>query len=122
MNRQQRRAHNRAQEKKRAFTAGLMKNGLGTADLKKAFEDGFRAGWSDATPGVVKTCYAGTALALKQVLNLDRDQIKPILSRLDEIVRDTLTSREAIEQVWQDIGLRLDFDEPLDSRVKEKDQ
>ena len=42
-----------------------------------------------------------------------------MLQKTDQIVLEQLTSMEAIEKVWNKIGLQLVFDDPFE-RVQEK--
>ena len=96
----------------------LLKNGITPKDLEDAYREGFEEAWAQSTPGVLKTCYAAIVLALRAELGYGRKRCQRILGAVDDIICNTLTSQEAIDKVYEEIGLILNFQEPFD-RVKE---
>lgn len=92
----------------------LVKNGITIADLEREWNDGYEQGFKEASPGVIKTIYAAIALAAKEELKFGIKRTKKLLEAIDNHVCDTLTSAEIIEEVWEKIGLKLDFDDPMD--------
>lgn len=88
----------------------LFKNGITNEDITKAFEEGYNSGFAHASPSVIKTAYAAVALAAHRQLKFGRERIKKLLREVDDIIVETLTSDEAIEQVWDEAGLHLDFE------------
>ena len=122
------RAQRRAQEKKNRSKkvpaykkmtrderkAALVKNGITIADLEKEYEVGFEAGFNAASPSVIKTIYAAVALAANDLHGFGKKRIQALLRAVDDYVVDSLTSEEIINEVWNKIGLKLDFDDPLD--------
>ena len=120
MNRKQRRAQAKATPSWRRnlsreqMAKGLVQNGISTEDLENAFRDGFNAGFSEASPGVIKTVYAAVVLATRHQLHFGRERCKRLLMEVDQIVTITLDSQEAIEQVYQEIGLIIDFKDPIE--------
>ena len=99
----------------------LVQNGITPTDLKKDYDLGYKKGFTISGERVMKTCYAAFSLALKEEFGFGRERIKRALSRADQIVLETLTSAEAIEEAWQKVGLRLLFAEPFD-RIEEVDK
>jgi hypothetical protein len=93
----------------------LIKNGITPEDLSKAYQDGYAEGFREAAPNITKTIYAAVILAL-------RDEKRPwgrlrchrVLDNVDKHVIDTLNSQEAIDKVWKEIGLFLDFRDALE--------
>ena len=126
MNRAQRRAQQRVerQQKKRqpaymklskdARIDALIKNGITPDDLKKSFDEGYEAGFSDAAPSTFKTIYAAICLALNEMYSFDAVHCMKTLKCVDRIVIEQLTSAEAIQAVYDKMGLELDFNDPLD--------
>ena len=70
----------------------------------------------------MRTLFATVALALKRdKVHFGWRRIKRILNAADEITVEHLTSQEAIDQVWAEVGLRLNFDAVYD-KVQEADE
>lgn len=124
MNRQQRRQAQKAIPKyRRGMTQedrvkALLKNGITPDDMQKSFEEGYRAGWTAGANNMLKTSYAAFILALREHFRFWRKRCKRVLQTADHTVMTSLGHEELVEQVWEDIGLRLNFDEPFD-RIEE---
>lgn len=126
MNRQQRRAQKK--EKVPAYhrltieerKEKLMRNGITPEDLTRAYENGYNHGFSDACPSTFKSIYAAVCLVLNEKHGFGRKRCRDVLNAVDTCVIDQLTSTEAIDAVYEKIGLELDFGETLDDRVKER--
>jgi hypothetical protein len=97
--------------------AALVKNGITPEDLEQEWHTGYGAG-VDAT---LKTVYAGVCLALHDLYGFGLKRCKDVLRATENHVLQSLTSEEAIEEVFQKIGLRLAFDQPFD-RIQEDDK
>ena len=72
MNRQQRRASNKAKPAYMRMSveqrkAALVKNGITEADLKRNYETGFQDGYKIASEDAVKAIYAALCLALNEI-------------------------------------------------------
>lgn len=96
----------------------LVKNGITPRDLEKEYERGFKAGFREAAPATFKAVYAAVCVALHDLHGFGHDRCAKVLMAVDDIVVNALTSEEIIEEVWQKIGLRLNFGEPFD-RIEE---
>lgn len=133
MNRQQRRAAERETRRNaaehaayvvkrdkayNAAKARLERNGITFEDLDKAEKDGFAKGYEVASADTIKACYAAMCLALKEMHGFGRKRCKEMLMAVDNIVLYRLTGDDLIEQVWNDIGIRLEFNDPL-NRIEE---
>ncbi len=126
MNRQQRRAAQKAAPKKPAWhnltreerKAELIKNGITTKDLEKAFEDGYKKGYHESNFPVVKTIYACICLVLHQLYGFGGKRCVNVLKALDDAFINQLTSEEAINEALEKANVKLNFDEPFD-RVEE---
>ena len=92
----------------------LIRNGITTKDLEKEFQNGYDAGFADAAPAVVKTAYAAICLALQESRGFGQEECADVLQRVDDHILHSLTSAEAIEEVWNKIGLRINFEEPFE--------
>ena len=120
MNRSDRRKEQRAKPKymrynKEQQIAALYKNGITAKDLQKEYE----RGRDDGITGTFKTIYAAVCLAVEELHGFKRERCKRLLERIDDIVINSLTSTEAIQEVFERIGLVIDFNESFE-RVKDK--
>lgn len=96
--------------------ARFERNGITREDLDKEFDAGFEAGRKAAHSFAIPMCYAAAALALRNLCTgksrFGRDRIIKFLELMDDQVCDHLTSQEAIDDVWKEIGIRMDFNSP----------
>ena len=129
-NRQQRRAAKKAAPKKKPDWTKLtreerqeklFRNGITDKDLKKAFDDGYKAGFTETSDSVIKTIYAAICLALNDEFGFGRDRCARALNRTDYHVLNTLTSQEIVDDVYNRMKLAIYFKEPFDRVVAEDD-
>ena len=124
MNRQQRRAKQKATPKyRRGMThedkiKALLKNGITPDDLKKTFDDGWQQDWLAGAESMLKTSYAAFIRAIRKHHHFGRKRCAQVLRTTDEQVMTSLGHEELIEAVWQEIGLRLNFESTFD-RIEE---
>lgn len=134
MNREQRRAQKKAQRgqpkpkqpqylrmTKEQRMDALVKNGITIKDLEENYNKGYEAGFAVASGPVIKTCYAAVCLALNELHGFGMKRCKDILNLVDEKILFSLTSMETIEEVWQKIGLQIDFNEVVSDRITERE-
>ena len=126
MNREQRRkAKKRAPRKTPAYRRmtieerkdALVKNGITPKDL----EEQYARGRDDGIETTFKTVYAAACLVLHELEGYGAKRCKRFLQRLDDTVINAFTSAETIDEVWQKIGLELEFHESFD-RIQEVDK
>lgn len=126
MNRQQRRAQKK--EKVPAYRKmtieerkeKLMRNGITPEDLKRSYDNGYKHGFADASPTTFKIIYAAVCLVLNEKHGFGKKRCRDVLNDVDARVIDYLTSAEAVEAVYEKIGLEIDFGEIIGDRVKER--
>lgn len=134
MNREQRRAQKKAQRgqpkpkqpqylrmTKQQRMDALVKNGITIKDLEENYNKGYEAGFAIASGPVIKTCYAAVCLALNELHGFGMKRCKDVLNLVDEKILFSLTSMETIEEVWQKIGLQIDFNEVVSDRITERE-
>ena len=92
----------------------LQCNGITVEHLKKNYEKGHADGFKDASDCIVKGCYAAVCLALNDLYGFGKKRCCDVLNAIDNHMAMTLVSEEAIEEVWQRMGLMIDFKEPFD--------
>ena len=134
MNREQRRTQKKAQRgqpkpkqpqylrmTKEQRMDALVKNGITIKDLEENYNKGYEAGFAVASGPVIKTCYAAVCLALNELHGFGMKRCKDVLNLVDEKILFSLTSMETIEEVWQKIGLQIDFNEVVSDRITERE-
>lgn len=89
---------------------GLYKNGITDKELKEEWHKGSDAGRDFA----IKTCYAAVCKAAKDVCYGTPEEIFEFLQAMDYHVCNTLSSKEAIDSVLEEMGITIRFSEPFD--------
>ena len=89
-------------------------------DLRKEHESGRREGYDLGLTFAIRTCYAAAVLAASETLGLDSDACIRFLSAMDERVVARVDSDEAIREVFDKLGVTIEFSKPFD-RIQEKE-
>ena len=128
MNRQQRRRMEKKNRKikkpmyktmtKEERMDALVKNGITPEDLKNDWKRGFEAGFREASPAVIRTVYAAVLLAAHESLGFGQKRCVSLLNAVDRHVTNSLCSQEAIDEVYNRLGLTLNFDDPTEDTVQ----
>ena len=92
------------------------KNGITMKDLEKEYYKGLDAGRDSA----IKTCYAAVCLAARDLLKFGSKRAYKLLCAMDNHVCETLSSMEAIDKVFDEMGITIRFHEPFD-RIEQKE-
>lgn len=121
MNREQRRAQQRALPKYAKLPADkrlelLYKNGITNKDLQKSYNEGYQYG----AEWCMRTCYAAVCLMLRDLFGSSTDQVVPALRRMDELITTTIDCDDRIREVQEQFGFKIDFTQALpDDRILE---
>lgn len=103
--------------------AALWKNGITARDVEKEFKNGFQQGYEQGSHGVIETCYAAFCLALQDELKFDGAQCKKMLLKVDDYICNSLTSLEIRDEVFERLGLTLNFKEAFpEDRIQNDDK
>lgn len=106
-----------------ATLSNIQRNGITIDDLDNAAQEGYRDGNKAGAENTMKICYAAIAIVLHAEYEYDTDMIMDFLNKVDNTVLYSLDSHEAVQQVWDEIGLQLSFSgDPLDERIAEKEE
>lgn len=111
-NRQQRR---QLQRQGLAFTP--KQEALINAAIRQNYDLGMEKGRGQA----IKTCYAAVCLALRDTYGFGKQRVKNVLHTMDKHVLETLSSEEAMDDVFKQIGLRISFSDPF-SNIEEVEE
>lgn len=91
----------------------INRNGITIEDLKKAEDQGRSDGYRVGKEETLIICYASFILAMHELHGFDADRCREVLNLADEKVTYTLTSAEAIREVYDAMGLALNFSEEI---------
>lgn len=94
----------------------MYKNGITDKHLEENYYKGMDAGREEA----IMTCYAAVCSAARDLLGLDKQTVYDLLCKMDEHVCETMSSREAIDKVFDEMGITIRFREPFD-RIEQKE-
>lgn len=104
--------------RKVAAIENLQRNGITVAELKENYDKGYQEGFKAAAEPVVRGIYASVCLALNDLHGFGQKRCADVLRSVDEHLTYSLTSADAIDEVWKRMGLRLEFKEAFD-RIQE---
>ena len=96
----------------------LFRDGMMLHNLKAKYDEGYTDGFKEGAEPVIRSCFAAVCLALNDLHGFGQSECADILNAVDQHMTKTLSSKEAIDEVWERMGLRLDFKEPFD-RIQE---
>jgi len=119
VNRIQRRRENKAKpaylrQSPEQVAKRIVQNGITMKDLEDNFNLGYKKGFNAAGQPIVKACFAAICLSLNELYGFGTKRCCDVLSRVDQHLLTTLSSEEAIAEVWDRIGLKLEFSEAFD--------
>ena len=117
MTRQMSRQETRQQAKLDAkITAAMKTNPI----VQAAYNKGWNEGSQHGVRFTIKDCYAAALLAMKKLGNYGHNGGMKLMSEMDEIIAHRLTTEELIDEVFEQMGIRINFREPFD-RIEEVD-
>ena len=98
----------------------IYKNGITLEDMKQAEDEAYKNGVRNGIESTMKTCYAAICLAMHELHGFGKKRCARVLNRVDETILLTLTSQDAIDEVYKTIKLKIDFREQIPGeRVQE---
>lgn len=86
--------------------------------LAKAMADSEKEARNQAVEYCFHSIYAAVLLAAQEVYGFGHKRAWRLLKRVDEIVCTALSSEEVIREVWEQMGLEINFREGID-RIRE---
>lgn len=92
----------------------LFKNGITSEDLEQEWTRGYQAGFKDAGMPVIKQAYAAAVLVLHDQFGCGQVRCERFLKAMDEKITMTLTTDDIIGEVFDQTGLKINFQEPFD--------
>lgn len=89
--------------------------------LAKAMADSEKEARNQAVEYCFHSIYAAVLLATQEVYGFGHKRAWRLLKRVDEIVCTALDSEEVIREVWERMGLEINFREGID-RIREVEE
>ena len=89
--------------------------------LAKAMADSEKEARNQAVEYCFHSIYAAVLLAAQEVYGFGHKRAWRLLKRADEIICTTLDSEEIIREVWERMGLEINFREGVD-RIREVEE
>ena len=98
----------------------IQRNGITLEDVMRAEEKSYAQGMQAGIENTMKTCYAAICLALNELHGFGRKRCREVLNAVDGKVVMTLVSEDAIQEVFDRMGLVIRFDAgALEERIEE---
>lgn len=89
----------------------LMAQGISPADVQKAYDDGFDAGYRAAAMPTVEACYAAVGLALHDQFGFGQERCIRAIQAMDERISTMITSEEIRQETMDRLGIEINVDE-----------
>jgi len=99
-----------------AQKAEIFRNGITADDLKREFQKGYGAGWSDGREKLYKEVFAAICLVMGE--EYDSDDIIDFLHEVDNRTQVSIDANEDLDEVLERYGIKLNFRNALD-RIEE---
>jgi hypothetical protein len=90
----------------------MCKNGITPKDVDDAYAKGRSDAIYDVSDYCMKDCYAGFILAAHEVFGFGHDRCIRLLRAADERICNSLASEEAIDEVFNTVGVKINFYSP----------
>lgn len=100
----------------------IQKNGITVEDMYKAEEDAYVKGVQAGKDATVRTCFAAVCMTLHEMYGFGKDRCSRVLNDVYDKLTLSLTSQDAIQEVYDTIGLEIHFSDDITEdtvRVKE---
>lgn len=90
----------------------MCKNGITPRDVDDAYAKGRKDALHEVSDYCMKDCYAGFLLAAHEVFGFGHDRCLRLLRAADERICNSLASEEAIDEVFETVGVKINFYSP----------
>ncbi len=90
----------------------MVRNGITPKDVDDAYAQGRKDALHAVSDYCMKDCYAGFLLAAHEVFGFGHERCLRLLRAADERICNSLASDEAIEEVFEKVGVKIDFYKP----------
>lgn len=87
----------------------ISRNGITLEDMHKAEEEAYKNGVRAGKDATIRTCFAAICLALHELHGFGKEECSAVLNATYDKMVFALTSEEAIQEVYDTIGLTISF-------------
>lgn len=98
------------------------KNGITVKDLdrnvQEAYQKGYTEGWAIGSMNAFQHTIAAMCLSLNRLYKFGRKRVLRVLHSVDRDTMYELTSEDMIQEVWDKLEIKLEFNDEFD-RIKE---
>ena len=91
----------------------IERNGITLSDLRKAEDDAYHKGVQEGIDSALRSAYAAICMALHELHGFGKQRCRDVLNLTDEKITMALTSEDIINEVWDEIGLKIQFREQI---------
>lgn len=97
----------------------ISRNGITLEDMHTAEDEAYKKGVNDGKDATMKTCFAAICLALNELHGFGKERCSRVLNATYDKMLFALTSQEAIDEVYDRIGLKISFKSDITDDVVE---
>lgn len=90
----------------------MCKNGITPKDVDEAYNKGYKDGVDRATDFCLKDAYAAFVMAAHEQFGFGKERCKRLMYAADEKVATSLASDEAVDEVFKNLGVTINFYDP----------
>ena len=104
----------------KALTVMDMHNAY-TRGFEEGFEKGREEGFNQASTHTVKCLFGAMVIAAHELYGFGQARCMRLLNRVYGVTLETLTSIEMVERAFDEVGIEIDWSEPMEI-VQEKER
>lgn len=90
----------------------MCKNGITPKDVDDAYQRGYKEAIKNVSDYCMKDCYAAFMLAAHEMFGFGHDRCLRLLRAADDKIVNSLSSDEAIQEVFDKLGVAISFYDP----------
>ena len=95
----------------------IQKNGITVEDMYRAENEAYAKGIAAGKDATVRTCFAAVCMALHEMYGFGKDRCSKVLNNVYDKLTMALTSEDAIQEVYDTIGLEIHFSDDVTEEV-----
>lgn len=100
--------------------ARLERNGITKEDLKQNYDIGYEEGHKTAMHNTINVAFAAVCLALHELYGFGQHRCFKVLSKMYDTIVFNLDTKEAVDEVYKQIGLTLNLQDPIQPVLEEE--
>lgn len=91
----------------------IQRNGITIEDMYNAENDAYAKGIKVGKEATVRTCFAAICMTLHELYGFGKDRCSKVLNDVYDKLTMALTSEDAIQEVYDTIGLEIHFSDDI---------